>query len=316
LSALALLAAAPSAFAQAQNGAATTTTAGVSQNLGQALGGASLPLTLQLKDLNGDWRRVNVTGQLDLGGYSQLLSTALSTFLGKMASAVYYTKGDVVTIGSETYIVAYRAPMRPIDFGALVGEVKKAGPQTKPEKILNEALATEKLSADTPLALSLLNLRTSGSLTDIRAFDLQREIDDSGKGLIDAVLQAVGEEEVTDPSLRNLKKLGEALTMYSADYDETLPEMTSAEAVKKALAPYVKDETAFAHPETKETYLPNPALSKKPVGHVEEYGEWMVAFYEAAPAKDGTRGIVTIDGTVKRVAEKDWEGLKKASKIP
>lgn len=274
------------------------------------------PLTLQMKDLNADWRRVNVVGQLDLGGYTQVLNSALAALLGRLGSAAYYTRGETVTIGGETYIIAYRPQIKGPDFGGLVQAIQKGGPKTKPEALITEKLAPEKMTAETTLALSLLNVRTSGSLTDIRTFDLQREIEDASKGLLDAVLQAAGEEQITDPSLRNLKRLSEALTQYAQDNNEVLPPMTDPAIVKEALQPYVKEASVWVHPENKTAYLPNPALSRRRMATVEEYGEWMVAFYEASPAPGGTRGYVTLDGTVKRISENEWEKLKRASKIP
>lgn len=287
--------------------------------MGQALSGSDLPLTLKLRDLNGDWRRVSVNGQLDLGGYTQILSVAMSSVFGQTGSAVYYTRGDTVTIGSETYIVAYRPPLKTVDIGGLIMEAAKAGPKMDPatiQKTLMDRLTPEKLTEETNLALTLLNLRTSGTLADIRPFDLQREIAEAPKGILEAVLAAAGQEEIKDPSLGNLKKLGDALTAYAADHDETYPTLTDAASIQTALDPYVTDKAAFAHPASKEAYLPNPVLSGKRTGSLEQYGEWMIAFYEANPAADGTRGVVTLDGTVKRVQESEWPQLKKASKIP
>jgi hypothetical protein len=50
----------------------------------------------------------------------------------------------------------------------------------------------ERLTAGTVLALSLLDLRPLGSLIDIRAFDLKREIAESQKGqaAVDKALKA------------------------------------------------------------------------------------------------------------------------------
>lgn len=67
-------------------------------------------------------------------------------FGGGVRATNYYTKGQTVSIGSETYIVAY--------------------------SLLSLA---EKISPELPLNLSLLNLKTIGSISNIRAFETVSE---------------------------------------------------------------------------------------------------------------------------------------------
>jgi hypothetical protein len=59
----------------------------------------------------------------------------------------YYTKGETVTVGSETYMIAYH--FHP---------------------------TLDKITAVAELTLSLLNLRTIGSLNNIHEFNLEQEI--------------------------------------------------------------------------------------------------------------------------------------------
>lgn len=114
---------------------------------------------------------------------------------------------------------------------------------------------------------------------------------------------------------QRLKLLGTALIMYAQDYGDTLPPMKSVAAAKKALLPYVKDAAVFAHPTTRELYQPNPTLSGKKLAHIPAPAD-MVAFYEARPAADGTRGVLYCDSHYGRVYEEEWPRLRQASGIP
>jgi prepilin-type processing-associated H-X9-DG protein len=42
----------------------------------------------------------------------------------------------------------------------------------------------------------------------------------------------------------------------------------------------------------------------------------MVAFFEPAPAADGRRAVLYLDGHVTRVSETDWPRIRQASRIP
>src|SRR5579859_4901068 len=111
----------------------------------QLLAGTEPPLSMKLKDLNGDWRRMGVSGGADMGmgGYMAMLASMFSGM--GLGGGIYYTRGDTVTIGSETYIIAYSPKTPKIDFAAL--------------RHASEPPAPEKLTPDTTLTLSLLNQR-------------------------------------------------------------------------------------------------------------------------------------------------------------
>lgn len=136
--------------------------------------GNTTPLTLKLKDLNSDWRRVSIEGQSDAAGGMGMLG-ALFGGGGSSSGAVYYTKGQAVNIAGETYIVAYKANLKQPDLMSLIMTSQKNGGK-EPDM---SQLMPEKLTADSTLSLSLLNLKTSGNLTDIRPFDMNAEITDS-----------------------------------------------------------------------------------------------------------------------------------------
>jgi hypothetical protein len=136
--------------------------------LANILSGNSIPTALRLKDLAPDWRAMTTNGQFEFGNFQ----TFFSSFAGGSLTTNYYTKGQTVVVGSETYIVAY--------------------------SLMSIA---DKISPDVPLNLSLLNLRTSGTMSNIRAFDLVKETKILEKQL--SILQLAN---VFDPTKMNEDK--------------------------------------------------------------------------------------------------------------
>jgi hypothetical protein len=102
------------------------------------LSGNSIPTSVKLKDLTPEWRAMSTNGQLEIGNFQAFIGL----FGGGAWATNYYTKGQTVSIGSETYIVAY--------------------------SLLSLA---DRVSPEMPLNLSLLNLKTIGSMSNIRAFE-------------------------------------------------------------------------------------------------------------------------------------------------
>jgi hypothetical protein len=144
------------------------------------LGGEAWPLNKKLKELDGNWRRITIGGNPSegkgvaggLGGFFGMMMGAAGG--GQAAAAPsYYTQGATVTVGQETFLVTYRHQVKGIDFGALVAQAGPGGPPKLPEP--------EKLTADTDLQLTLVNVRSIQTLSGIRAFNLDRELSDAQK---------------------------------------------------------------------------------------------------------------------------------------
>ncbi len=142
------------------------------------LSGKNHPLTVKLGNLNDDWRRftvhpsgsasgnisVSVTGSGGSSGSSQNNIADLS------GSRTYLTQGQTVSAHGQVYLVAYRMPGSGLDIPALIQALATKTPP-----------APTPLTAETMLPLSLLDLKSIGSLEDIRAFELKREIAESQK---------------------------------------------------------------------------------------------------------------------------------------
>lgn len=111
-------------------------------SLASVLSGNSVPTSIELKKLTPEWRAMSTNGQFEFGNFQAFVNV----FGGGSLATTYYTKGQTVSIGSETYIVAY----------SLLSLAEKVTPET----ILN---------------LSLLNLKTIGTMSNIRGFETVAE---------------------------------------------------------------------------------------------------------------------------------------------
>ena len=277
------------------------------QKLDEALAGRAYPLTLTLKDLTPAWRRFMVSGQGDTMSW-MMAGTDLEALSGSQC----YTRGQLTTIGGETYLVAYRPQAASLDIGKMM-----RGTGAMPG-------IPDPITPDTKLSLALLRLAMAGNLTNIQPFNLDQEIKAREDALRTftrqaAAPQAGGPPPVVDPggdeSVGNLRELGVALQQYLKDHDNTLPPLRDPVKMKRALEPYTRNTIVFADPKTHDPYRANALLSEQLMEDFQTPGD-MVAFYEARPAADGTRAVLLLDGNARRVKDAEWTKLKQKSKLP
>lgn len=143
------------------------------------LSGKTYPLTVKLGDLGKEWRRITIrtTGSasgnisVSISGNSNSTSGSSQNNIADLAgSKVYLTKGQTASANGVTYLVAYRLPGGGIDLPALIQVLAtKSAPELNP------------LTVESVLPLSVLDVKCVGSLDEIRAFDLKREIAESEK---------------------------------------------------------------------------------------------------------------------------------------
>lgn len=280
-------------------------------NYAALLSGERIPLTLKLKDLEASWRRFTPAGAQDM-------SSSLVSLYG-LSSGTFYTKGETVTVSTasaeavssgrrafagETYLIAYAPSSNRsnIYYMMMMGETGEEAPA---------------ITADTSLTLALLNVRTMGSLTDIRPFNLEAELAAFAESY--AALQQARSgrgmgEAADDPSLSNLKNIALAVQMFITDYDDKLPAMDTPEAFRAALEEYVSNNDVFKEEATGEYYSINASLHGKSLPQIEATSE-MVIVYQPTAREDGTRGVAFLDGHALRVNAETWEKLKAASGI-
>jgi hypothetical protein len=248
---------------------------------------------MTLGSLDSTWAVMTVGAAGDSSGYM----SAVLSMMGQSVGAIY-TQGRTVQFAGTDYLVAYHNSIK-FDL----------------TKLMNPGSSEpQKTTVDTVLNLALINLRVQGSLSDIRPFDLQKEIAEAAKPSNSIMAQAQGKVEQTD-SLSNLKQLGLALDMYAQDHNETLPNTADQAKIRQILAPYVGDSNNFKQPGTDRYYIYNSFISFHRAKDF-KYPSMIIAFYEAAPDTDGKRGVVFLDGHAKRLTQAEWEKYKKASKIP
>ncbi|HOF89593.1 MAG TPA: hypothetical protein PLZ36_16045 [Armatimonadota bacterium] len=256
------------------------------------LAGQAAPLKLLLNELTPEWRRVTLAGNFD--PLPRVFASLVSSQLGApMQAETYYTKGQTLVMNGEVYLVAYGVH-RPVTIS-----LPHYGEARRPPK-------PDPLKADTPLALSLLCLRTAGSFTEITPFNLEAEIAQSmGRTVKDANTESVS----------RLRQVAIAIQMFVQDNQGKYPPMQDAAALKKAILPYLGNEETLLNPATRDPYQPNPVLAGRKEAEVKN-PTLMAVIWEAAPAADGTRGVGFADGHVSRIAEKDWPAVKAKSVLP
>ena len=259
----------------------------------QVLSGKTFPLFYQLKELNAEWHVFNFSN----GGANSLSLLYAFYGAGLGSDNSYFTKGDEVLIGAETFIIAYHPKQKPISPAQL------RYPGASPE-----IMGALKLKEDSVLTLSLINLRSANIMSELRGFDLKDVLAPTETS------EALPEKGKTLSSESNLRNIGTAMMMYSQDYDETLPPMKSFTKFKEVIMPYIKNESTFKNPISNEAYVLNDILSNHKLAHILKPAEFAF-IYEASPAPDGTRGVGFVDGQAKRVYADEWELVKKRSKI-
>lgn len=258
------------------------------------------PSQVLIKDLTKNWRRVIVERDDDntmAGIYGMgRRNVVFQQKLAEMGLGVYYTKGQTVSLGTETFLIAYRIQneMTPNELNAMFRNMYGGHGENAPPP------GPQKWAPNTPLRLALLNLRTTGSLTDLRPFDPEREI--------------MGPRDVTAASDRNLEQLGRYLTQLiqnqrqNRGYPPELPLRNIADARNIFTRYFHAPTTIYAHPQSKETYRTNAALTKKKAKNLMNSAQ-LVAFYEAKPGTDLKRGATFLDGRVERIPEWKWKSV-------
>lgn len=257
--------------------------------LDRVLAGRERPLSIAAKQLTGEYRRMVVGGPAGMASLQNMMVGAKTG----VEMGLYFSKGEIVTAGGETYLLAYR-PNFPID--PMIFNNHGHGN--------NEPVRARKLRPNMMLSLSLLNLRTNARLDDISAFDAKRDMESP--------------QESSEASERNLRALGRGMmTYFNGRGRGVMPTIGASltPALKRTFYPFVHDQNLWIQPATEEAYRPNLRVSNLNVRNVANR-KFLVAFFENTPGSDGLRGVLFLDGHVERVSAARWTQLQGAKPIP
>ncbi len=263
-------------------------------SLATLLSGNLAPLRITGQELtNPGWFRFTVAGSEGSG------TSTLQSMAGQMgASSIFYTRGLVVEVTPPIrYLVAYARPALVVS----LQEMMERGEPLPPQPPITLA---------TGLPLCLLDLRTIGSLKDIREVDPRQEM------LADKAALNVYEEArmkaLVQVSLNNLRQIAIAIMMWTQDHDEVLPPMTTAAAMRTVLKDYDGNEKLWLQPVVDEPYQPNPTLAGTALGDIRD-PTTMILAYEAKPWPNGMRCVAFVDGHVEVMTEERWKAAKAKS---
>jgi hypothetical protein len=276
--------------------------AGESGGMNDFVAGKVAPFTMKLKELDGSYIRFTL-GYTPGGGWL----TALSRYGGEGAPA--YTQGRTVTIGGESYLIAYGVDAKGGDTAMLMsGRPNPNAPEPEP------------VTENSILSLALLGQRGLTVMAKVRPFNLAAELADYQRCLdsyqeLIASRSAMSSPQPAPSQPDNLEIVAMAFDMYTGDHDGVLPPMDKPETFREALDDYVESADMFRDPETKEFYGINPSLSGRKLKEIEDPAK-IIAIYQVKPGKDGRRGVVLVDGSIRRLTEAEWTDLKARSSIP
>jgi len=156
----------PASAAFGQNEAQTT----------RLLSGDHPPYTLKLKDLNATWLVMRLA---TANSGVSFLTGMLGGGAGQ-ETPIYYSRGQTLNLVGETFLVAYSHDKAGLSLMEMALQSAKSGGNKEPE--FAKLAAQNKLTAESSLSLSLINVKTLATLSGFRPFDVNQEIAESAKG--------------------------------------------------------------------------------------------------------------------------------------
>ena len=120
-------------------------------NLFEILAARGIQSSLQGKDLTVAWRIMRVSANMSSDAGSLLRALAEEEGTLPLTSNVYYTRGDVIAIADQSYLVAYKRSSSPSESEALLGWMSDPKATVATRELLP-------LQEDSVLSLSLLSL--------------------------------------------------------------------------------------------------------------------------------------------------------------
>ncbi len=236
---------------------------------------ARFPLSIGFEDLGDGWRVLNYEDE------------------------VYFSRGETQFLNSVEYVVTYKrvyanpADLAPREYALYVS--RSLHPSQKGDRFQISLLP----------ATQVQTLFTNGE-TGVRSFSP----DD---------FKPIGQLPTSDAFEQNLsviylRKLGEAVTAYGRANLSVLPPLDSAYAARQNLDDFAENDAIFTQPGTTRPFAWNSLFSGRKRAHLAGKSSWILA-YEAAPASDGSRAILTLGGRASRLSDKQWRKIAHVSKL-
>lgn len=269
--------------------------------LADVLTGKVVPLEMQLQGMKTGWLQFTIEEQQD-GGFNNFFMMMATMGEGgpklDQLTPRYFTQGQTVTFAGETYLLAYQLAVETPKLEDMIRRrMEHDGEEMEEDEPL---LPVSPLTPDTPLRLSMLHLRTAGSLRGIAAFDYERELAENAVKV---------KEMQRQQSVRNLRQIATGVVMYMQDNEGNFPEMARAAQVVQDNG--VKAEM-LANPLTKDPYVFNQTLNGKTEGDLAEPSEFALV-WEATPGPDGKYAVGFADGHADVFDEVEWKEAIKRS---
>lgn len=279
-------------------------------NAGQ-LPGASIPLSLQFKDLHDGWKQFNLPDD----SVKQLWTTLGPLLQGKvMPPNLYYTRGELLDCGGETFLVAYQQAGAGFDRQVLanwvvhdafdrIGRGNEAAEDDPGESTkYPPCYAPDPMQPGGTISLTLLNIRQLDTIGEMRAFNLEK------------AMAEVNEDRFRGLRMGRLFDLRLMARYYNEEVNEggALPALVTMADARRWFA---EKHIPLRQPYLQAAYLPNPSLKGLEFSDIPLPAETPV-FYDAHPALDGSRGVAYLDGKSAIVPANEWEGLRKKWALP
>ncbi len=290
LCAISLIAASPT-FAQAPSDGPSLST---------ILSGAVYPLVLRMRDLDSHWSAISRPPSSDKDDLNVLVHA------GRISS---YTKGDIVSIGGEPFLVTYQPEL----------PTKSTSTTSTSDFVLH-------LGSDSLLDIALVNIHTLQKLQGIKPFNLTAEtgeLSPSAPPAKPATPTPVGARPTPAPpaapindvandalSDSNLKALGYAVVQYCQMNKATLPPLAPVTDFHDALKTHIKSDVQFLDPEINLPYMVNVKASGKPLSFYAKPSQIPI-LWEPIAHVDDSRGVLFADGHSKRMTEAEWQKVSK-----
>lgn len=239
---------------------------------------AKFPLSVEFSEMGEAWRELEYRGQS------------------------YFTRGEPTWVNDAEMLVAYKYD----------AELNQGEPKVKSERELIGRLtgAGRSFEPGDRFALTLLPLRevasyVSNGQTNLRSFSAGRF-----RVPFDPPLQSSAFRQ--NLTVLYLSQIGAAVAAYGSKYLSVTPPLETAFAARQALLPFVESERVFFVPNSDVPFKTNPILGNRKREHLRKRRS-MVMFYQAEPAEDGLRAVLLFGGQVRRVDQKAWARLSRAS---